>query len=321
MHPAVKLAMEEPFCYNLYSAYSKVTVWSQEKINQYCDDLYLFSTWRLKPQFVGREQLQKVLEEHKESLDFELVLRLTYLCFLPVKNENNITTIIDKELALHNQLYEVSEMYPQSKFILLYRNPLDSLARRNHLRKKMGKKRSFLEEAITWKYNSNNLFANKNKIDVSRILELKYEDLILDPEKELKRVCSFLELEYDVDMLNYHKVEMSNEEGDTTSAFASINEGITKKPMPSKIGEWKTTLSKKDAAAIWNVCGAEAVKMGYEKDSAIELTKREKGHYLLYVKLFLKKDAIPKVWSLLPYFVKKVLKRMKKKENGIVLQE
>lgn len=322
MHPAVKLAMEEPFFYNLYSAYSKVTVWSLEKISQYCDDLYLFSTWQLEFQFAGKEVLRDLLVEHQAALDFELVLRLTYLCFLPAKDENKITVVIDKELQLHTHLHKVSKMYPESKFILLYRNPLDSLVRRNLLRKKMGKSRSFLDEAITWKYNTDKLFANKNKIDASLILELKYEDLIQNPAKELKRVCSFLELEYDANMLNYHNARMFDLRENIPAAFAAVNDGITQKPMLSKIGEWKTALSKEDAATIWSVCGAGAVKMGYEKDGSIELQKREKRRYLLSVKLFLNKNAVPKVWSLLPHIVKKALKRMRNaKKKGLALQE
>lgn len=321
MHPAVKLAMEEPFFYNLYSAYSKVTVWSPEKISQYCDDFYLFSTWRLEFQFAGKEQLRNLLAEHQAALDFELVLRLTYLCFLPAKDENKITVVIDKELQMHTHLHKVSEMYPQSKFIFLYRNPLDSLVRRNHLRKKFGKNRSFLDEAIAWKYNTDKLFANKNKIDASLILELKYEDLIQDPAKELKRVCSFLELEYDANMLNYHNVKMFDSGGNIPAAFAAVNEGITKKPMLSKIGEWKTALSKEEAATIWSVCGAGAVKMGYEKDSSIELSKKEKRRHLLYVKLFLNKNAVPKAWFLLPYVVKRALKRMRNAGKATALRE
>ncbi len=64
----------------------------------------------------------------------------------------------------------------------------------------------------------------QQKISPSQYLQIRYEDLILSPEKILAEICAFVGVEYHDDMLNY----------DQHSTYS--------KPDPALVAQWKTKL-------------------------------------------------------------------------------
>ena len=49
------------------------------------------------------------------------------------------------------------------------------------------------------------LNARANEFVADRYAEVRYEDLVTDTEATLRRVCEFIELEFDPVMLSYHE--------------------------------------------------------------------------------------------------------------------
>jgi len=84
------------------------------------------------------------------------------------------------------------------------------------------------------------------RIDAARRLELRYEDLIRDPERELARVCRFLGADYDPRMLEYAQ----------DSSYA--------RPDPSLIGQWKKKLSPEELSLLEARIGPRLRRRGYE---------------------------------------------------------
>ena len=77
-------------------------------------------------------------------------------------------------------------------------------------------------------------------------MELHFEDLIEDHERELKRICAFLGVDYTSDMLSY---------ADET-AYAI--------PDPTRSSAWQSTLTKKELAIVEGRVGDQLVARGYE---------------------------------------------------------
>lgn len=109
---------------------------------------------------------------------------------------------------------ELFEMFPDGKFIVLWRNPLAVIA-------------SMIETWGNGKWNVSNynvdLFDGlANLIEnyqshSKKIVSVQYEQLLRSPEAELARIADYLELKLDVGLLkSFHKVKFSGARGDST---------------------------------------------------------------------------------------------------------
>jgi Sulfotransferase family len=108
-------------------------------------------------------------------------------------------------------------------------------------------------------------------------LELRYEDLVTDPEPALREVCDLIELDYDPAMLDYHRHaeerlrEMAGElpaiagrpareAGERLAAHAMA----TKPPSRERIARWKQEMSREDLAEFEATAGDLLAELGYE---------------------------------------------------------
>jgi hypothetical protein len=107
-------------------------------------------------------------------------------------------------------------------------------------------------------------------------MELRYEDLILDTEPVLRRVCEFIKLDFDPAMLEYHeRSEKRLEEmarplpGDGRAQHLSVERRMathamtTKPPSADRVARWRTQMSAEDRAAFEAVAGELLDELGY----------------------------------------------------------
>jgi hypothetical protein len=80
-----------------------------------------------------------------------------------------------------------------------------------------------------------------------QVHELRYEDLIREPEKELARLCAFLGTDFDPAMLDY--AESSSYE----------------RPDPALVAQWRRKLSPRELALLEGRIGARLRAAGYEE--------------------------------------------------------
>jgi len=86
-------------------------------------------------------------------------------------------------------------------------------------------------------------------------LELRYEDLVSDPERELRRVCEHASLRWEPGMLDHTGV---NE-----VAKMPEHRNIAKPPTTG-LRDWRTEMSREDALAFESVAGDVLRTAGYE---------------------------------------------------------
>jgi sulfotransferase family protein len=86
-------------------------------------------------------------------------------------------------------------------------------------------------------------------------LELRYEDLVSDPERELRRVCEHASLPWEPGMLDHTGV----------SEVAKMPEHRNiAKPPTAGLRDWRTEMSREDALAFESVAGDVLRSAGYE---------------------------------------------------------
>jgi hypothetical protein len=91
-----------------------------------------------------------------------------------------------------------------------------------------------------------------------RYLEVHLEDLVGDPEGELRRICAFLDEDYAPQMLDYpDRVEAPWED---PAATAHLNKAPT-----ANLRDWRTGRTPVEREAIDSVCAPLLAELGYER--------------------------------------------------------
>ena len=108
-------------------------------------------------------------------------------------------------------------------------------------------------------------------------MELRYEELVLDSEGSLRKVCDFCGLRWDEAMLDYHQRaeerlqemarELPEQEGKTQLSVErrmATHARTTEPPDPERVTRWRNEMSAEDRAAFEAVAGDLLAELGYE---------------------------------------------------------
>jgi hypothetical protein len=109
-----------------------------------------------------------------------------------------------------------------------------------------------------------------------RYLEVKYEDLVLDPEAVLRRICAFLTLGYEPAMLEYPLTARQ-----TMPAESLVwHENSVRAPDPGLVCMWKHQMSTADRTIFEQIAGDALGLFGYEREHrAASFSSRARRFY------------------------------------------
>jgi hypothetical protein len=88
-----------------------------------------------------------------------------------------------------------------------------------------------------------------------RYLELRYEDLVDEPEQWLRRVCEHASLPWEADMLDHTRP--------SDTAHMPEHRNLAQPPTPG-LRDWRNQMSRDDALAFEDVAGDVLQRFGYE---------------------------------------------------------
>jgi hypothetical protein len=150
--------------------------------------------------------------------------------------------------------------YPQAKFVVVLRDPraaVSSLIRSNVHHS------NALFAARRWQRDMGDGVKLKQDYPGDVCL-LRYEDLICTPEESLRQVCTFLEIEFEPEMLEYHKTGTTEYSG----YYAQIHEKLNEAPDKSRIDAWRKHMTPPQIAVVESICGDLMESLGYPRESA-----------------------------------------------------
>ena len=199
-----------------------------------------------------------VIEKSKNMIDVYRNITNFYL-----KNKNK-EIIGDKDPKIIENIEVLNYFFPNSKIIHIIRDPRDVVLSRT--KAKWSKKYPYFMHSIIY-YLQMTLgrkmlykYFNKNNF-----YELKYEDLIKDPNYELKKICNFLEVEYENNILNYHN---SSKELVSKDEFEWKKE--TFKPVDNKnSNKWKKEFNFFKILIIESICYSHIKENFYNENNKL----------------------------------------------------
>jgi hypothetical protein len=118
--------------------------------------------------------------------------------------------------------------------------------------------------------------ARRKARNLDHYIEVRYEDLVRDPEPQLRRICELVELPWDDVMLTYYEhideriaMEMPPEEIApdgrvvATEERLKIMENLSRPPDPTRIDRWKTDMAPDDLRKFETIAGPRLRELGY----------------------------------------------------------
>jgi hypothetical protein len=118
--------------------------------------------------------------------------------------------------------------------------------------------------------------ARAKAADLPHYMEVIYEDLVRDPEPNLRRIAEFIEVPFDERMVRFYEnvderiaLETPPEEVAPDGRIVSteermkIMENLKRPPDPSRIDRWKTAMSEEDLATFESIAGERLRELGY----------------------------------------------------------
>jgi Sulfotransferase family len=168
----------------------------------------------------------------------------------------------DKTPIYRYRLAEIEEFLPEARFVHIIRDPRDVALSVRGLRFTPGED----PESIARDWRRGVLATREQGAAVSAYIELRYEDLVADPEPQLRRLCEAVELRFDPAMLDYADTarERLREIGlDDPDPRNPVPKLAAEAPDPSRVRRWKREMRRSDRAAVERVAGDLLEELGY----------------------------------------------------------
>lgn len=159
----------------------------------------------------------------------------------------------------------IKKLYPEAKVIHMVRDGRDVIPSILKYWSVGPQTASLIETAFYWKKHVNSGVELGAKLFGVNYMELKYEDLAIDAESTIKKVCEFIGEEYQVEMLDHQldeNVHVPNWEwhNQTRKEITAMN-----------VGKWKTKLTNYELSVI-QVIGKDLLNhYGYQLGDAHSL--------------------------------------------------
>jgi len=242
----VVIPPESSFFIWFYKKYSnwKFDNLNLSKLNFFLEDLFKaqkFENWKL-----NKDDLRKSLIQEKPKNYSELIYAIYHFYSIKIKKKYMIWG--DKNNYYLNKIDVVDKIFPNSKFIHIIRDGRNVACSYIQLSKKKidsqyaPKLPAKLEE-IANEWNKNILTINRSfkKINKNNFLEVKFEELILQPKNTLKTICNFLGASYDANMLNYYN--LTEDQGLEPKEFLAWKKKNQRPLLIGEIDRYKKELS------------------------------------------------------------------------------
>ncbi len=206
-----------------------------------------FLAWRLDPGLVGSE-LTGVAPDYAEAI------RRVYALYASSHGKSRYG---DKTPSFLMHMAMLSEQFPEARFIHLVRDGRDVVL---SLRDQPFAPSSFTGAAEYWSGRVRRARQAGERLGTERYVEVRYEDLVADPERELTKLCEFVGLGYTPAMLAYENVSR------IPLTDKMRTSGVIRPPGGSR-RDWRTQMTPRQLSVVEAVAGDQLEAFGYARAS------------------------------------------------------
>jgi len=121
---------------------------------------------------------------------------------------------------------------------------------------------TLFEAVLRWKTSLKRIDRFQKTLAPEQYIEVRYENLVREPEPTLRRVCEFIGIDYSSLMLEYWNLPSTIEH-----RYKAHHQNLAKPVFDSSIGKWRERLTKQEQDYVMRNMAAELQKLGYLENS------------------------------------------------------
>ena len=161
----------------------------------------------------------------------------------------------DKRPYYIRYIAQLLRLYPDARIIHVIRDGRDCVA---SLKRMPWWKKSTIYSMLNWRH-AIRMGSNAGNVHKGQFMEIRYEDLINEPESQLRHICEFLDEPYEPAMMNFHLNAEQN-----IPEYKRPWHYRTSKPLSAKfIGQWREELSENEVHLLEWCARKELKKWNY----------------------------------------------------------
>lgn len=164
----------------------------------------------------------------------------------------------DKTPKYVEDLHLLTELFPEALFVHIVRDGRDVAL--SYLEVDWGPN-SMIEAARRWRHRVELGREAGAALGPERYMEVRYEDLVADPERELREVCRFISVEFEPAMFEYTD---RAEDFIAPHFHPEAHQGMTRPPTAG-MRDWRTQMEPGEVAKFELVAGPLLEELGYER--------------------------------------------------------
>jgi hypothetical protein len=316
LHPQILSPSEEPFALYFYKAYRSKTSWTDNELHNFIDEFWLIAEKSLELFFTSKEKLFNALQPHKAALPYSLLLTLIYLQFVEPKPKEEVRYIVDKQIKYFFYLPELLRVFPESKFIILTRDPRVNAQRKKLRNLNSGSDAIYL--SALWKNTYSNIAYLKQQHKAVKIV--RYEDMVSDPETTIRSVCEFLGVSFIPEMLHTDGVyesflnhQENKLEKQHVAHLKDFHSGLFTSINTDKVGLLEDEIDETINNKIIKLTGPLLKELGYELNSTGE-GKLNLSDRIQVLKAYLYRPWLIRFYLHIPLSIKLMIKKIRKKK-------
>jgi len=283
-HPETRIPTEFPFIPLYAPLFQHRKNWTERDVDDYLNWIQKkikHPFWSIERWHIEVVSLRnRLLELIPAGLDYAAACRETIQQSRSVFPKTAPAALILKEPAYALQTKRLLQIFPDARFIYMYRDPR---AQVNSVRHMPFGSRLCTVNSFFWNRVQKHVLKLKSTLP-DRVLCVAYEDLVRNTENSLLNICAFLQLPFDEKMLHYHEFSDSikSEYGLNDPDILQYGTSSFLAPDATFIDKWTKDLSKKDIRIIEAGCRRQMKKLQYEPMFHIRFSDR-----LRYVPVYL----------------------------------
>jgi hypothetical protein len=205
--------------------------------------------------FTGWHQaFSKVKAEDLEEASYRQQIDLLVSAYIATIGKEDADFVVDDTPSNKNFFLTLSELYPEARFIHIIR---DGRAVANSVLQRDWGPNTSLLAAYWWQYHLAHGLAAEKSLGPERVLRVRYEDVLDDPQGELAKICSWHGIEYSERMLE----PVANTLDVRAAAFNPL---AKRGPQPERAHAWRDTLSSRQVEVFESATGDMLSYLGYE---------------------------------------------------------
>lgn len=242
--------------------------------------IYLSYIQKIRPLALVDLHAKQLFFDKTHYYDYESFLQHVFAEFEIVKKKGATDQYVDKNPFYTFHYKKLKKLSKDPKFIIIVRDYRANVLSRKS--KPLNKPGNIIYNAFRWRF----FFKEINKLSGnSDCLIIRYEDLVSSEVTEITKICTFLGLEFEPEMLTIRMLNHINHPVDDQKTKQFISKhfaGLAKPMQKDKIDAWKNTLSEKEIQDCDTICGRYGLDFGYQP-----LSKKKQAYFVLVITHFM----------------------------------